>query len=268
MMTKNKNYWQSGLPYLDGLRTIIFRDAQAMAAQLDAGAIDVADSPNLLDVVRLKGDSNYQVLVNITAGSFVLFMANTTAAPMDNKAFRQAINYAIDRKRFVDNAFKGLVDDGQDLPFPPQSPAYDRARNEVYTYDLDKARAKLKESGLTSTDFDLVYSNSGFGEITNALAQILQADLAKIGVKMTLHGVDSAAYIDLNTKHTYTGLALSVATGAQLADATSLFTRSRYFSPDPKGSFSGFDNPKYRQLVDAAAAEPDFAKRKALYGQI
>ncbi|MBV8084278.1 MAG: ABC transporter substrate-binding protein [Chloroflexi bacterium] len=267
-MARNKNYWQSGAPLLDGFRTSILRDAQAMVAQLEAGAIDIADSPALTDVLRLKVDPAYQALVITGGGSFVAFVANTTAAPMDNKAFRQAINFAIDRQRFVDTVFKGLVPQGQDLPFPPQSPAYDATKNALYTHDLTKAQAKLKEAALTSTDFDLVYSNAGFGAVTDTLAQILQADLAQIGVKMTLRGVDSATYLDMNTKHSYKGMALSSASGAQLAEATSLFTRSRYYSPDPKGSFSGFDDPRYRQLIDMAAAEPDATRRMALYSQI
>src|SRR5205823_1435277 len=44
-MVKNKNYWQSGRPYLDGVRVSILRDAQSMMAQLESGALDVVDTP-------------------------------------------------------------------------------------------------------------------------------------------------------------------------------------------------------------------------------
>ena len=41
LLTKNKNYWQTGRPYLDGVRVSIVKDAQAMVAQLEAGALDL-----------------------------------------------------------------------------------------------------------------------------------------------------------------------------------------------------------------------------------
>ena len=267
-MVKNKNYWRTGLPYLDGVTTRIFRDAQSMVATLEAGAVDQIDSPNLLDVVRLKADPNYQSLVVVASGQFVCLVANTTVAPTDNKQFRQAVNYAVDRKRFVDTAFKGILTDSQDLPYPPQAPAYDAARNKVYNFDLEKARSLVKASGVSNPDIELVYSNTTFGDLNQTLAQILQADLGSIGVKVTLRPVDFPTQFDVATRRAYNGLLLSAGSAAQLAEATSLLTRSRFYSPDPKTSFTGLDNARYRELIGTAATEPDASKRKGLYGEI
>jgi peptide/nickel transport system substrate-binding protein len=267
-MTRNKNYWRSGHPLLDGIKTRIFRDAQSMVATLEAGAVDEIDSPNLLDVVRLKDDPKYQALVVAASGQFVCLVANTTVPPTDNKQFRQAVNYAIDRKRFADTAFKGIITDGLDLPYPPQAPGSDATRNKVYSFDLDKAKSLVKSSGVNNPDIELVYSNTTFGDINQTLAQILQADLTSIGVTVTLRPVDFPTQFDVATKRAYRGLLLSVGSSAQLAEATSLLTRSRFYSPDPKTSFTGLDNAQYRELIDKAAAEPDAAKRKTLYGQI
>jgi peptide/nickel transport system substrate-binding protein len=267
-MAKNKNYWRSSVPYLDGVTTRIFRDAQAMVATLEAGAVDQIDSPNLLDVVRLKADPNYQALVVAASGQFVCMVANTTVAPTDNKQFRQAVNYAVDRKRFVDTAFKGIITDSQDLPYPPQVPAFDATRNKVYSFDLDKARSLIATSGVRSPEIELVYSNTTFGDLNQTLAQILQADLSSVGVKVTLRPVDFPTQFDVATRRAYNGLLLSAGSAAQLAEATSLLTRSRFYSPDPKTSFTGLDNPKYRELISTASTEPDASKRKALYGEI
>jgi peptide/nickel transport system substrate-binding protein len=267
-MTRNKNYWRSGHPLLDGIYTRIFRDAQSMVATLEAGAVDEIDSPNLLDVIRLKADPKYQALVVAASGQFVCIVANTTVAPTDNKQFRQAVNYAIDRKRFANTAFKGIIADGQDLPYPPQAPGADATKDKLYSFDLDKAKSLLKSSGVTSPDIELTYSSTTFGDINQTLAQILQADLASIGVTVTLRPVDFPTQFDVATRRAYRGLLLSVGSSAQLAEATSLLTRSRFYSPDPKTSFTGLDNAQYRELIDKAAAEPDAGKRKTLYGQI
>ncbi len=267
-MTRNTNYWRSGTPYLDGIQTRIFRDAQAMVVSLEAGALDVVDSPGLLDLVRLRADANYQALTVAASGQFVCLGANTGIAPMDNKQFRQAINYAIDRKRFVDTVFKGIITDFQDLPFPPQAPAADATRNKVYTFDLDKARSLVRASGVTSPEIELVYSNTTYGELNQSLAQILQADLQTIGIPVTLRPVEFQTQFDLGNRRAYKGLLLSVGSSAQLAEATSLLTRSRFFSPDAKTSFTGLDNAAYGQLITTAATEPDSTKRHAQYGQI
>ncbi|HEU0169256.1 MAG TPA: ABC transporter substrate-binding protein [Chloroflexota bacterium] len=268
LMTKNANYWRSGLPYLDALRTTIFRDAQAAMTQVEAGAIDQLDSPPLLDLVRLKDDPKYRPLIVATSGQFVQLVCNVTMAPMDNKQFRQAVNYAIDRKRFVDNAFKGVITDFQDLPYPPNVPAYDASKSKVYSFDLNKAKSLLQASGVSNPAIDLTYSNTTFGDINGVLAQIMQADLGSIGIKVTLKPVDFQTQFDVASRRAYQGLLLSAGASANALEATSLLTRSRFFSPDPKTSFTGFSSQQYQDLITQASTEPDAAKRKALYGQI
>lgn len=267
-MKRNPNYWRAPQPYLDGIETHLYRDAQAMVAGLEGSALDEVDSPSLQDLTRLKADPKYQALVVAASGQFVCFVANTTSPPMDNRLFRQAINTAINRQRFVDTVFQGLIPGGQALPFPPQAPAADPTRNQRYAFDLDKARSLLASSGVTNTAIELVYSNTSFGDTNAVLGQIVQADLQSIGINVTLHPVDFPTQFDLGNRRAYSGLLLSVGSSAQLAEATSVLTRSRFFSPDPKTSFTGLDNPMYRQLINTAAAEPDLSRRRDLYGQI
>jgi len=195
-------------------------------------------------------------------------VANTTVAPTDNKQFRQAINYAINRKRFVDTFFQGIIADFQDLPFPPQAPAYDAERSKRYTFDLDKAKSLLQVPGISNPDIELVYSSTTFGELNQTLAQIIHSDLGSIGINVTLRPVEFATQIDLAGKRAYRGLLLSAGSSAQLAEASSFLTRSRFFNPDPRNSFTGLDNASYTQLIGMAATEPDAARRRDLYGRI
>jgi peptide/nickel transport system substrate-binding protein len=267
-MARNNHYWRSGTPLLDGIRTTILRDAQSAVVQLEADAIDELDAPNLIDLIRLKDDPRYQPLVVAASGQFVQLVCNTGTPPTDNKQFRQAVNYAIDRKRFVETAFKGLLTDFQDLPYPPGTPAHDASKMKVYSFDLDRAKSLLVASGVSSPEVDLTYSNSQFGDLNQTLAQIMQADLSSIGVTVNLKPVDFATQFDVASRRAYQGLLLSVGSGANAAEATSLLTRSRFFSPDPKTSFTGFASDDYQNLISAASVEPDADKRKSLYSQI
>ena len=267
-LTKNKNYWRSGVPYLDGMHVGIFKDSQSMMASLEAGAIDVADAPPIPDIVRLKSNPSYQTIVTTSAGTYYVIIANVQVAPTGNKLFRQGINYAINRKRFADAVLQGLAGAPQDLPYPPQAPAYDAPRNGRYTFDLDKARSLVAQSGVSNTDLEIVFSNTSFGIENTQMTQILASDLATIGVNLTLRPVDFATQFDTAVKRTYAGLLMSAGSNANLADSTTPLISNKFWNPDVSQNFTGLDDPEYTRLVAAAASEPDAARRKELYGQI
>jgi ABC-type transport system substrate-binding protein len=67
------------------------------------------------------------------------------------------------------------------LPWPPEVGAYDAARNNTYAFDLDKARALLRQAGVDALDMDLIYpAQSGAPVDLGLLAQMYQQDAAKI----------------------------------------------------------------------------------------
>ncbi len=100
------------------------------------------DAPPSRDAVRLRQDSRYQVLVNPNSGQYWVLVLNTTAGPTQNQTIRQALNYAVDRQRFISTALGG-VGDPEDLPWLPNTPAYDATRNGRYSFDLDKAKSLI-----------------------------------------------------------------------------------------------------------------------------
>jgi peptide/nickel transport system substrate-binding protein len=267
-MVKHPNYWESGHPYLDEYRVNIFRDQQSMVSALEAGALDVAALVPIPDAVRLKDDKKYQVFETHGVGQFFYACVNAAVAPTDNKLLRQAIGYAIDRQRFVDSTMKGFVGEPKDLPWAPTSPAYDAEKNKHYTYDLDKAKSLLAQSGLSNVEFDIAWALAGFQAEYAALAQIIQSDLAKIGIKTNLKPTDSAAFVNagLGKNPTYNGMRLSAGAFAQLFEAASEFALSRTMGYATNQS--SFYDPKYEALVTSASTEPDAAKRKQLYDQI
>jgi peptide/nickel transport system substrate-binding protein len=93
------------------------------------------------------------------------------------------------------------------LPWSASSPAYDAARNSVYPYDLDKARALLKEAGATNVETGILVNGIGAPQVLQ-FAQIYQDSLTQIGVKLTIQNVEPAVWVDtlINKKPDYTGL--------------------------------------------------------------
>ena len=220
-LTKNKNYWQSGLPYLDGYDVLFSRDGQAMIATLEAGASDFVNYPLASEAIRLSKDPKYQMQAIFDVGSHYAIWMNVAVPPLDNKLVRQALNYAIDRQRFIDTALGGLVGPPMNLPWPTYSPAYEASKNNTYPFDLDKARSLLAAAGVSSFDTIINYANTGEIAEFSTMAQIYQADLAKIGVNATIQPLDNATWTDSAVKATYKGLAVGHPGGFGAQDATS-----------------------------------------------
>jgi peptide/nickel transport system substrate-binding protein len=255
---KNKNYWQSGQPLLDGINLGIAKDQQSMVAQFEAGAADFIVNPPLQDLNRLKGDPQYQMLELPNPAAFWMLQPNSTRAPMDNKLVRQALNYAIDRQRMVDTVLLGLTKP-QDLPWPTNSPASEPAKNAQVGFDLDKAKSLLAQAGATSWTLDLLYSAVSLEAA--GFAQIYQADLAKIGVNGEIRTLQPAALLDAWHTQNF-GLYFASDPWSNLEPVTQFTSGS---TTNYRGNNGGYLDPKYSELVVAAATEPDAAKRKQLY---
>jgi len=260
--TKNKNYWQSGKPYLDEIVVNVRKDAQALVADLESGAANLVYNTTLQDFVRLKSDANYQAQFLTPAAGMYQIQPNVTFKPLNDKRVRQALNYAIDRKRIADTVLLGLVGP-EDLPWPTTSPAYEAAKNEMYAFNLDKAKSLLTQAGVSDLQLDFVYAPVLPEYAT--IAQIFQSDLAKIGVTLNVKSMDIAALFDTIHHQTYNGFYTLNDSWAAMEPISMLSVGA---SLNPKINNAGFSDDQYTQLTVKTAAEPDPAKRKQMYSQL
>lgn len=260
--TKNPNYWQSGRPYLDEILVNVRTDAPSMVAELESGANDLIYAAGLQDFMRLKSDPKYQAQLLTPAAGFYQIQPNVKFKPLDDKRVRQALNYALNRKRIADTVLLGLVGP-ECLPWPTNSPAYEAAKNNTYTFDLDKARALLSQAGVSNLTLDFVYAPTlpEYGTI----AQIYQADLAQIGVTLNVMSMEIAALFDSIHNQKYNGFYTLNDSWAAMEPVSLLASGA---SLNAKINNAGFKDDQYTQLVTSAGAEPDAAKRKQLYSQL
>jgi peptide/nickel transport system substrate-binding protein len=267
-LDKNPNYWESGHPYLDGVDITIYKDAQSMVAAMEAGTLDVADLVAIPDAVRLQNDPKYKLYQTHDLGQFFYAYVNAAMAPTDNKLVRQAINYAIDRERFVNTVFHGFTGEVRALPWAKSSPAFDPQKNKAYAYDLDKAKSLLAQSGVTNPQFNISWSLAGYASEYEQLATIIQGDLAKIGIQTTLKPLDPPTFTQqgLGNNPPFNGMRLSAGAFCQLREAGSEFALSRTFGY--ASNVSGFYDDQWTALASGVATEPDANKRKQMYDQI
>jgi peptide/nickel transport system substrate-binding protein len=261
--SRNASYWQSGKPYVDGFVANV-RPAQTALTQLEAGALDMVKSPPVADIIRLQSDATYTNIAHPFAGSFLEFGINVTKPPFDNKKVRQALNYAINRKRFAEQIYRG-TSVIQSLPWGPSSPAYDAAKNGTYAFDLDKAKALLAEAGVSNLDME-AWVNANFNPQVDTFLQVYQADLATLGIRMTIKAVAAAEWGDTVNNRRYVGIYASPDSSAQLSPSN-LLNAGNAWRPEPANN-SGFKDDTWTRLIAAANIEVDSAKQRQLYAQI
>jgi len=255
---KNPNYWVPDRPYLDEIRVSILADQQAMAAQLEAGALDLAMTPALKDFNRLKADPKYQGVLFPSPPDFYMIQPNSTLKPLDDKRVRQAFAFTIDRKRMVDTALGG-IGEPKSLPWSPGSPAYQPEKNNALALDLDKAKSLFQQAGVNpqGLELEMVYNSQSVEGA--AMSQIWQADLAKIGIKLNLAGLQSAQLLDMWHNQTYKGFYIASDAWTNMQPIT-FFTSSSVARTN--GNNGGYKSEQYTSMVNELALEADEAKRK------
>src|SRR6476660_9306630 len=166
-----------------------------MVAQLEGGGVDLVLAPPIRDAARLAKDARFGVTFHEYSGgaNLVFVQAKDGAGPTTNKVFRQALNAAIDRKRWTDAVLLGYGKP-KTLPLAPPNPGYDAARDQAVSFDLDKAKSLLQESGVGNPPLEVIWTATSADNAT--VMQIYQQDLAKIGLNLTLKPTEPVAFVD------------------------------------------------------------------------
>jgi peptide/nickel transport system substrate-binding protein len=260
-LLKNKNYWQSGKPYLDEIVFHFIKDAQAMVVQLESGAIDVADPAPTTDAARLQKLPDYQVVVSSNPAAINILGVNVATPPLDKKQVRQALNFALDRQRMVDSALGGFGEP-RILPWPSTSIAYDPATANTYAFNLDKAKALLSAAGVADFEVELTYPTSTPEYQT--MGQIYQADLRKLNITLTLKALDPAAWNNYVIQTKTWGLSFATTPPVNLHPSSVL---ARVWT-SPASNINNFRSDAWTDLAGRVAATGDPAKLKALSAEL
>lgn len=188
---KNPDYWRMGAdgkaqPYLDRIEWKIITESTARLTALQAGDVDIAAVRDA-DLAIVQKDSNLQFKEQPGLGFGGLWLT-ISKPPFDNKALRQAVAFAIDRDEIIKTIYEGRrVKSAGSIP-----PAFNWARDagyDPYAYDQAKARAKLAEGG-KPTGFEFEYWLSAGDSTGKQLAELIQAQLKKVGIVMNIQEGD------------------------------------------------------------------------------
>ena len=185
-------------------------------------------------------------------GVAYLFL-NNKKGPFANPQVRKAVRLAINRDLLVSSAFNGVGRPYFAL-LPPDSPYFSSDLN--YSRDVSQAKSILKSANAGNITATIVTLNVGYFQ---TLATLLKANLADIGINVTVQIQDTASVIKrgLTTKD----FDLLVLADALEPDPATLL--NYYVASDGPRNGSQYSNPKVDQLLKSAGGETDEATRKS-----
>ncbi|MCX7522584.1 ABC transporter substrate-binding protein [Microbacterium sp. STN6] len=238
------DYWKKGAPYLDGVQITVVRDSQSMLSQLKSGQADLAMDLAPLDAASLKDTSGYELELSDANDSVQYIASNVTVPLLSDKRVRQAISYAIDRKRILEQV-DGGIGSVASLPWAESSPAYDKSLVDHFARDLAKSKQLLEEADAVGKSVNIYY-DAGFQPNTG-IAQIAQFDLTQVGLKPNLIPLQASDFLDKLRTGGFDGMFLTGHGFGQLNPAT-LVKGAFPFNADANAS--SFDNAEYKQLAN------------------
>lgn len=186
IMEANEDYWD-GAPEIKGLTVNFVNEDSQRTNVLLTGEVDVAYDVPSIDVDYLSGTDGI-VVDNITSINTVACFFNCSGDSVtSNKELRKAIAYAINKQALVESAYSGLAQSAKTAVSPNLSD-YDAEWEKIfdgnYAYDVEKAKEHMAASGVKEgTAIKLITSG---GTIMNAVGEIIQANLAEIGLTVEI----------------------------------------------------------------------------------
>ena len=262
VLEANPNYW-GDKPVA---KTVVFQwngESAQRLVQLQSGAADGIDNVGTTDFDTVKNDGNLQLIERPALNVFYVGF-NVDNPPFDNEKVRQAIGYAIDKQRIVDNFYpKGSTVATQFLP--AAIPGYDKGFTD-FTFDQAKAKQLLQESGVAlPINVTLSYRDVARGYLAQPapVAQDIQAQLAAVGINVTLDQQESTTFIDNANSGKLPFYLLGW--GADFPDATNFF--DYHFGAGGTPQFGkGFTD--IQTLITQGGQKPNQADRDAIYAQV
>jgi len=191
----NPTYW--GTP--PAIPNLVFRWSEQSAQrllELQSGEVDGIDNPAPEDFATIEGDANLALYARPPLNIFYIGF-NHNVAPFDDVKVRQAIAYAIDRERIVDQYYPEGSSVAKVFVPPSIQPGYSDAVD-WYPYDPEMAKTLLAEANQENLEIELSIRNvvRAYLPTPDKVAQEIQAQLAEVGITVTINVMESTAFID------------------------------------------------------------------------
>ena len=262
VLEKSENYWDASNVSVEKVNIAMVESEATQMTMYDNNEIDYLGPPygsiSLDSIDRLKADGTLNIVDK--TGVYV-YKFNTTDEVMSNANIRKALTYAIDRKGLAENITKG--EQKPALGIVP-STIEGFGDDEGYFKDADYETAKellatgLKELGMSDPSELTVTLSYNTSEAHAAVAQFVQQGwTTELGINVKLDNSEWQVYLDK-----LTSLDFQAARMGWIADYNDAYTfLEQYDSAENGNNDTGWENPKYAELLAQSNTETDPAAR-------
>lgn len=251
-------YWEEGLPAASKVNWNYYPDDDARMLAVQGGEIDIvyAVPTQQIDQIQESGDFTVDPISGLTH-TYIAF--NCAEGPFSDVRVRKAVAHVIDKELVVEGALWGWADIAN-IPFPESSPWF--VETPDYEFDPEKGKALMEEAGYgDGLTLDMPISNDSY---TPKIAEIIQPDLASIGIDVRIVETEWATYwpeIYLKTQYDITIMSYSAR-----VDPDQTFY-PRYHSTGVHNA-TKYVNDRMDELLEAGRRETDLEERKKIYEEV
>jgi len=264
VLERYPNYWNKADIHFD---KVIFRpivDATVRLANLRSGQLDFIERVAPSDVASIKAD-NSLTIARITELGYQGITINTGKSELSQKnplgrdpRVREAFELSLDRAGIVQIAMDGEAEPGNQW-VPPSNSFY--AKNvPIPKRDVPRAKALLKEAGVTSPTFTLMTPTTSDAQ---RLAQVVQAMAKEAGFEVKIQSTEFATSLNLADKGQFDAYVL--AWSGRADPDGNLY--SFYGCKQPL-NYSGECKPRWDELLNRSRSTPDKAGRIKIFEQL
>jgi peptide/nickel transport system substrate-binding protein len=262
---RNPHFSLPEQPRLDTVEVKLGADELIQQMMFERGELEFVSKIPEPDFVRITTDPAWrESLAVVPSNETSSFFLNCELPPFTDRRVRQAMNYAVDRRRMlrlINN--RGILARGV---VPPAMPGFNPALKE-YPHDPQKARRLLAGAGYPNGFAVPLWIGTSSRSLK--LAQWVQQDLAEVGVRVELKAVagNVAGQAYRKRKTVPIGIQTWYMDYPDPGNFLETFLSGDRITDEDCLNFAFYNNPRVNALMRAAAAERDRPRRLALYGK-
>ncbi|WP_443665444.1 ABC transporter substrate-binding protein [Dysosmobacter sp.] len=258
-LVANEDYW-GGAPAIKKVELRVITEAANRVIALETGEADFAYDVSASDIPLVRENENLDLLMFNTNDITGLGFNMTKGVFSDNKNLRYAMIAAFDRKSAIALSYVDAT--APDTIFDPSTPG--TVEGSFPKYDLEAAKEYLAAAGYPNGGLS-VRVHTGSNEARIKIAELFQADLAKIGVNLEIVSLDNAANINaIAVERNFDMFMWGVA--PVTGDLS--YALKHFWSKSPSSlNKSGYSNPDYDALLEEGMEMLDESRRFDLYAQ-
>lgn len=264
VLKANDKYW-GGVPKLKTVNIRIVNEPSTARLMLEKGEIDQIDDTMLSpDVMKqMEGTKGIEI---VKSPGFQIddISMNMEKKPLDNVKVRQALAHAVNYDSIIKDILLGA---GKRIGgIIPEGMFGYNSDIKPYDFDLEKAKALLKEAG-QEKGFELEILISENNEVRKNIAVMLQSDFKKIGIDLKIKTLAWPTFLQTVTTGGHQ-LALAAWTPDYADPDYNLWYFANSASKGPGFNLAYYDNKKVDQLLAEGRKTVDEGRRGDIYKEV